>query len=170
MIVADTSALISLTTAELLQTVLKEFDVHTTETVVKELEETAEYNDRSAEAAEQVLRHRKDLTVHGVDELGVESSRIDSGEGSCAVLARETDADFLITDDLRALPELQPLVDAQVATSPIVLKALVKRGTISNGEAEAKLEEMAKARDWLEAPIYRRAQQLFKDWTHGQEQ
>ena len=37
MIVADTSALVSLATANILGVVFEEFDVHTTETVVEEL-------------------------------------------------------------------------------------------------------------------------------------
>lgn len=163
MLVADTSALVSLATADLLPTVLAEFDVHTTETVIAELKDTAEYDDQSGDAARRVLRHREHLTVHTVDELEFESSRIDAGEGSCAVLTRDEAVDFLLTDDLRALPELQSLVAVRVAISPIVLKALVNRGSITRCEARPKLEEMANARDWLEAPIYRRAQQLFED-------
>ena len=163
MLVADTSALVSLATADLLPTVLAEFDVHTTETVMAELEETAEDDDPSGDAARRVLQHRENLTVHTVDDPGFESSRIDAGEGSCAVLTREAAVDFLLTDDLRALPELRSLVAVRVAISPIVLTALVKRGSITHREAQVKLEEMANARDWLAAPIYRRAQQLLED-------
>jgi predicted nucleic acid-binding protein len=163
MLVADTSALVSLASVDLLPTVLTEFDVHTTEAVMAELERTAEYDDPSGEAARRVLQQREHLIVHTVDDLGFESSRIDAGEGSCAVLAQEAAVGFLLTDDLRALPELQSLVAVRVAISPIVLKALVKRGSITQCEARMKLEEMANARDWLEAPIYRIAQQLFED-------
>ena len=163
MLVADTSALVSLATVDLLPTVLAEFDVHTTDTVMAELEGIAEYDDLSGEAARRVLRHREHLTVHTVDDPGFESSRIDTGEGSCAVLIRDEAVDFLLTDDLRALPELQSLVAVRVAISPIVLKALVTRESITRCEARTKLEEMADACDWLEAPIYRRAQQLLED-------
>jgi hypothetical protein len=71
------------------------------------------------------------------------------------------EVDFLITDDLQALPELQELVDSKVAISPIVLKALVKRGVLEPERAEEKLDLIADRRDWLGAPIYRRAKQLF---------
>ena len=98
-----------------------------------------------------------------MDEPGFESSRIDAGEGSCAVLTRDEAVDFLLTNDLRALPELQSLVAVRVAIAPIVLNALVTRGSITRCEARTKLEEMADARDWLAVPIYRRAQQLFED-------
>jgi len=62
-------------------------------------------------------------------------------------------ADFLLTDDPHALPELQAVTDAQVAISTIVLKALVTRGTISTVEAKERLERLAETRDWLGAPI-----------------
>lgn len=162
MIVADTSALISLASAKTLETVLQEFDVHSTETVVRELEETADYDDTSAEASRRVLKQREYLTIHGTEPPGINSSRIDEGEGTCMVLARETEADFLLTDDLRALPELQPLIESNVAISPLVLRALVKRDVLDSETAEEKLDRLASERDWLGAPIYRRAQKFFE--------
>lgn len=163
MIVADTSALISLATADTLHLVLKEFEIHTTETVLEELENTARYDDRHGNAAENVLDHQGQFTIHETEGLETQSARVDDGEGTCAVLVSELDAEFLITDDLRALPELQALTEARVAISPIVLKALVKRGVLTRNEAETRLESIADTRDWLGAPIYRRAQDLFSD-------
>lgn len=162
MIVADTSALVSLATAGLTDVVLSEFDVHTSETVVAELEATAEYDDPHGAAAGRVLDALDRIEVHDVGDEPPESSRIDAGEGSAVVLARESGAQFLLTDDLRALPELQSLVDAEVAISPIVLRALVDRGVLDEDEAVARLDRLADRRDWLGAPIYRRARRLFE--------
>lgn len=161
MIVADASALVSLATAEVSELVFEEFDCHTTETVVEELRSTADYDDTSGVAAQTVPNRKSDLTVHEVDTPAFESSRIDAGEGSCAALTRETDADFLVTDDLRALPELQSLVSSRVAIPPIVLEALVRREVLSREQARAELQRIAEDRDWLESPIYRRAQDLL---------
>lgn len=161
MIAADTSSLISLASIQLLDTVLQEFDVHTTETVVEELEETSEYEDRHGEAADTVLQQMDQITVHQV-KGEFTSSRVDLGEGSCALLTKEIDAEFLITDDLQALPELQTAADAKAAISPIVLKALVQRNELEKAEALDKVEELAENRSWLESPIYRRAQQLLQ--------
>jgi predicted nucleic acid-binding protein len=160
MIVADTSALISLATIDLLETLLAEYDVHTTETVVEELESTADYDDTHGRGAQSVLERVDQIEVHSVD-ASLETSRIDAGEASTATLSNDLDAAFLITDDLRALPELQALVDAQVAISPIVLKALVKRGVLEREAAVEHLERLATERDWLGAPIYRRARSMF---------
>jgi predicted nucleic acid-binding protein len=163
MIVSDTAALISLATADTLELVLAEFDVRTTELVLGELADTAEYDDSHGRAAQDALDARTNLTAHAVGDPEIESARVDGGEASCTALARQADADFLVTDDLRALPELQALTDARVAISPIVLKALVKRGVLDRHEAEERLESMADARDWLGSPIYRRAKHLFKE-------
>jgi len=163
MLVADTSALISLATADTLELVLGEFELHTTETVLAELDATAEYDDGHGNAAQNALDRRASLTVHATGNPSFESARVDDGEASCAALARETDADFLLTDDLRALPELQALTRAEVAISPIVLKALVEREALTRDGATARLESMAETRDWLGAPIYRRARDLFED-------
>ena len=160
MIVADTSALISLASIDLLDTFLIEFDVHTTEHVVEELAETSEYDDHHGDAANAVIDNMDTITLHQV-QGAFTSSRVDDGEGSCALLTTEIEAEFLITDDLRALPELQTVTGSQVAISPIVLKALVKRDVLTQDEALEKLDELAEQRDWLGAPIYRRAKNLF---------
>jgi predicted nucleic acid-binding protein len=161
MIVVDTSSLITLATADVLDLVFEEYDVHTTEAVVQELEETAEYDDSHGEAAQTALEYKDEFTIHEVGFQTFQSSRIDEGEGSCILLTREIDTDFLITDDLRALPELQTITDAKAAISPILLKALVQRGVLEREEALDKLDQVAAERDWLGAPIYRRAKSLF---------
>ncbi|WP_135664271.1 hypothetical protein [Halorhabdus rudnickae] len=161
MIAADTSALLSLASIDRLELLLAEFDMYTTETVATELQETAEYEDTHGRAARLVLDHRGDFTVQRVDGA-IESARIDAGEGSVAVLAREQAAEFLITDDLRALPELQAATDARVAISPIVLRALVDRRMLDHKDALADVEVLAEECDWLGAPIYRRAGRLFE--------
>ncbi|PSQ39401.1 hypothetical protein BRD13_03065 [Halobacteriales archaeon SW_5_70_135] len=160
MIVADTSALVSLASIDLLETFLSEFDVHTTDTVIQELEETASYDDRHGDAAQAVLNNSDRIPTHSAPE-SFTSSRVDRGEGSCAGIANEEGAEFLITDDLRALPELQMVTDSQVAISPIVLKALVQRDVLEQEEAVERLNELAEQRDWLGAPIYRRAKSLL---------
>lgn len=163
MLVADTSALVSLATVECVPLLFQEFEVHTTETVLDELRETAAHDDPHGMAATKVLDHRDRFAIHEVDEELLETSRIDRGEGSCVALANRLSADFLVTDDLRALPELQQLTSTEVAISPIVLKALVNRGVLEQDEARRRLEQLADTRDWFGAPIYRRANRLFDD-------
>ncbi|MFB6183674.1 MAG: hypothetical protein ABEI96_03890 [Haloarculaceae archaeon] len=163
MIVVDTSAFVSITIGDVLTDVVNEYDVHTTEQVFDELNNTADYDDVHGAAADHVLSNSRDVTVHDVDDSGLRTSRIDAGEASCVHLAEQRDADFVITDDLRALPELQQLTDARVAISPILFRALVKRNVLTNREARATVDHVAASRDWLGAPTYRRAQRLFDE-------
>lgn len=163
MIVAVTSALISLAIADRLAVPLAEFDVATTDTVVEELERTAAVDDVHGRAAQAALETIDAVAVHECRPLAARSSRVDEGAASCLALAREREATFLLTDDLRALPELQALTDARVALSPIVLRSLVERGVLAPDEATDRLDALAATRGWLGAPIYRRARRPFDD-------
>lgn len=167
MIVADTSALITLAVADVLELVRSEFDVHTTTVVVSELEETAEYDDAHGAAAEACLDDVDEFHVHEVAETDVTSARVDAGEASCLALARTSETAFLLTDDLQALPELRALTEARVAISPVVMRALIERGALEPGEARQRLESVAETRSWLGAPIYWRARSLFSDRKTG---
>lgn len=162
MIVVDTSAFISLAVGDALEPVLHEFEVVTTQAVRRELEATADYDDRHGTGATTALDAVAAFSVVEAEGAAFETSRIDAGEASCVAVTRTHDADFLVTDDYRALPELQELVDAEVVLSPIVLRALVKREVWSDGQAKTAFESIAEGRDWLGAPIYRYAHQLFE--------
>jgi predicted nucleic acid-binding protein len=161
MIVIDTSALVSLAVGNALEPTLGEFDAVTTQSVRGELEATAEYDDRHGKAAAAVLDAEDAFTIVKSQGEEFETSRIDAGEASCVAVTRAHGAPFLVTDDYRALPELQVLVDAEVVLSPIVLRALVKRGSWSEQQAKTAFKTIAEERDWLGAPIYRYARQLF---------
>lgn len=161
MLVIDTSAFLSLASINILETVLKEYDIHTTETVLEELEETSDYDDVHAESAQKVIELSTKFEVNNVETRDFNSSRIDKGEYSCAVLANKLETEFILTDDFRALPELKSLVDCQVAISPIMLKALVKKGKLTEKEAKQKLDQLAENRNWIGSPIYRHAKNMF---------
>lgn len=163
MIVVDTSAFVSLGIAEVLRAVLDEYDVHTTREVIGELETTAEYDDVHGAGADRALDGREAVTVHDVDGPEMQTSRVDEGEATCVRVAQTLDTAFLVTDDLRALPELQRLTEARVVISPILLRALVKRGVLTDEVARNRLDDLAESRDWHGAPIYRRAQRLFEE-------
>ena len=162
MIVVDTSAFVSLAVGDVIETVVEEFEVVTTQTVWTELDATAAYDDVHGWGAEAVQSVGEQVQVLDVDGGAYVTSRIDEGEASCVAAVDETEAAFLITDDYRALPELQALVGAEVALSPIVLRALVKRGVLTEAEARGVVDAIAKQRDWLGAPINRYARQLFE--------
>lgn len=120
-----------------------------------------DYNDRHGDGAATILSAKDRVKI--VEATGDEfvTNRIDDGEASCIAAARELDAEFPITNDYRALPELQQLVDTEVALSPILFRVLVQRDALSETEAKAAFEAIAEGRDWLGAPIYWYAGQLF---------
>ncbi|ATW89848.1 hypothetical protein halTADL_3146 [Halohasta litchfieldiae] len=162
MLVVDTSAFISLAVGGVLDSVLGEYEIVTTQAVWSELEDTAAYDDVHGAGAAKVLSVQDQVAVLESTGEAFVTSRIDDGEASCVAAAAETEAAFLITDDYRALPELQELVDCEVALSPIVLRALIKREVLTEDEAMEAFETIAEQRDWLGAPINRYARQLFE--------
>jgi len=68
----------------------------------------------------------------------------------------------LLTDDFRALGEIEKQIGEMVVLSPIILKVLTLRGIIDKRQALTKLDEMAERRDWLGRPIYRYAKKYFE--------
>ncbi|MFW6142050.1 MAG: hypothetical protein ACOC53_05765 [Candidatus Saliniplasma sp.] len=164
MLILDTSAFISLGICGCVEILLDEFDIHTSCAVIDELKDMSGYNDLEADVAERWLEKKDLLNVHDIGKAGeFDHKKIDRGKGSCAVLARKMNAKFLITDDIRALPLLKNIASTKVAISPIVMKALVKRGLLSDDEAKNKLEKLIDKRDWFETPIYERSLELFED-------
>ena len=122
-----------------------------------------EYEDKEGKIAESVLQNDDKITIHDVGEEGSFKHRnIDKGEGSCAILARKIKADFLVTDDVRALPYLKNISRTKVVFSPIVLKALVHKNILSEKEAKDKVKILIESRDWFETPIYERSLELFE--------
>lgn len=163
MLAVDTSAFVSLAVGEVFTPTVEEFEIATTQAVLEELEQTGQYDDRHGTAASTVVEQRDAFTILSTDPETFTTSRIDRGEASCVVATRELDATFLVTDDYRALPELQELVTADVVLSPVVIRALSKREAISDEAAQAAFDSIAEDRDWLGAPIYRYAKTLFDD-------
>ena len=163
MLVVDTSAFVSLAVGGVFTPTTEAFEIATTREVLDELEQTGQYDDRHGTAAAAVLEHRDDFTMLSTDPEAFTTSRIDRGEASCVVATHELDVTCLVTDDFRALPELQELITADVVLSPIVIRALSKQAAISDEAAQAAFDTIAEDRDWLGAPIYRYAKTLFDE-------
>lgn len=94
MIVVDSSSFITLSAAEPLYTISDEYDSHTTETVLQELEATAEDDDVHADAAQTVIDHLDQFTVHQVTEQGFHSSRVDKGKTAVEYVAENLTPTF----------------------------------------------------------------------------
>ncbi|RRJ33111.1 hypothetical protein EIK79_03540 [Halocatena pleomorpha] len=162
MVVVDTSAFVSIAVGDCLELVFSEFDITTTTRVVDELKNTAAYDDPHGRGATAVLERMDHVTVRDVTAPELLSNRIDTGEASCIAVVRNTNASILVTDDFRALPELEALVETDVVLSPVLLRSLCDRGVLTESEVRSALETIATERDWLGAPIYRYARSLFE--------
>lgn len=162
MVVVDTSAFVSIAVGDFFELVVEEFDIITTRDVVDELENTAAYDDPHGRSATAVLERVDQITVIEVSTPELLSNRIDTGEASCVGAVRDTNASVLVTDDFRALPELEALVEADIVLSPVLLRNLCDRDVLTETEARTALETMATERDWLGAPIHRYARALFE--------
>ncbi len=161
-LVADASALVSLASVSLLPLVLNEFNVVVSDVVAQELREMSTYADLYGTAANEVLMNIDRIQVKKtLNYQRFKTSRIDAGEASCMEIIESREQDYLLTDDFRALGEIEKLIGDRVVLSPIILKVLVIRGRIDKHQALTKLDEMAEKRDWLGRPIYKYAKRYF---------
>lgn len=161
LIVADTSALVSLgtvanATSNPLDVLLELHDVVVPEQVIDELAETASYDDISAEAARSVLDRRSALGVRSV-ELD-ETFPLDDGENAAVTLANDIGAAQLLCDEFNRLALVHAsLVETRLVTTPLLLTAFVRNGVLPPAAGEAFLAEMSEARSWSENSYVKRA-------------
>ena len=128
-LVADASALVSLASVSLLSLVLSEFIVVVSDVVVRELKEVSTYTNTYGNAANEVLRNIDRIKVKKASNYQrFKTSRIDAGEASCMEIIESGEQDYLLTDDFRALGEIEKQIGEKVVLSPIILKVLVIRG------------------------------------------
>jgi len=161
LIVADTSALVSLGTVtdaspSPLDYLLDSHNVVIPERVVDELTETASYDDTSGEAAQSILDRRSAFEVCSV-ELD-ETFPLDDGENAAVTLANEINAVQLLCDEFNRLALIHAsLAETRLVTTPIVLTALVRNDAISPDAADKFLAEMSDARSWSSNSYVERA-------------
>ena len=165
MIVTDATALASLGRADLLGPTLDAFGVRTTPSSVERLERTCAFHGPSGEGARAAMDLLDQFVVRGEARSGLETSRVDAAQGSCAALAGGLEADALVTDDLLALPELTRFVPCAVVPTPVVLSALVRRGALAPGDARFRLEDLVVRPRWLAGPVRRRVGSSFEAAT-----
>lgn len=165
-LVADTSALVSLaitddTRRTVLPLLLDGYDVTVPTQVIGELADIAEYDDTHGTAARAVLESRDRLTVCET-EIDPEFP-LDEGENAAIQLANRTGADFFYCDEYNQLALIHASVtDAQLVTTPRLLKAFVVHDDLSEEEAKTLLEEIADQRSWDGNAYVHQASQLFE--------
>jgi predicted nucleic acid-binding protein len=158
-IVADTSALLSIASApSVLDTVFDEYDVLVPREVVDELEETAEYDDETARAADVVMSRLNDDAVREA-ELNTDFP-LDEGENAAVSLANEKDADLFLCDEFNRIGLIHAsLTDVRLVTTPKLLEVLVHKDALSEEEAIEALDDMTEARSWKGNSYVQRARE-----------
>lgn len=152
LIVADTSALVSLGTVAThrkspLGIVLDTYQVCIPERVVSELQETASYDDRSGDAAQAVLDRRSAFSVRAAN-LDADFP-LDDGENAAVTLANDLDATQFLCDEFNQLALVHAsLADTRLVTTPTLLTALVRNEHLAPAVAEELLSKMSDARSW----------------------
>lgn len=152
LVVADTSALVSLGTVAVherspLDSLLDVHEVVVPEQVVSELGETASFEDASGEAAGAVLDRLPKVDVQATD-LDADVP-LDDGENAAVILANDLDATQLLCDEFNSIAIVHAtLATTRLVTTPTLLTAFVRNELLTPTEAEALLETMSEARSW----------------------
>lgn len=137
--VLDTSALLSLEAANLLNTILENFECKTTTAVKQELQQFAKYSDILGSLAKKILT-RKISYLHALGN---------NTDDTLITLSNQEHA-CLITDDVK----LSWHSNIQSEFSVYFLTALIKKKKISHKKAEESLEQMRVIRNWQSNIIY----------------
>jgi len=149
-ILADTSALISLEIKGLVSQASKLVRFIISTAVYDELSGIAKFEDVHGRSAKDLLRLIEDgcIAVKSVSPLPEHLNNIDIGEAEILSLAGTCKCDYVITDDVRALPYMKSVAEVRVLTSVFVIRLLYDTGVLSRKDALNSIKEIAASRDW----------------------
>lgn len=162
-IVADTSALISLAITDMFRFV-DGIDFKITKEVHNELNLIKNYRDKDGYNASRVIRNLKEwnigvLNIKDKAKLNdlIKDPVIDKGEAESLILALENKIEWLITDDLKSIKILDKHSDGKVKIrlSILIPIALYNAEKISRKQAKQAVIQIGKYRKWNE--------ELFKE-------
>ncbi|MEA1864314.1 MAG: hypothetical protein U9N46_03830 [Euryarchaeota archaeon] len=149
-ILADTSALVSLEIKGLVSQALKLVQFIISKAVYDELCGIAKFEDVHGRSAKDLLRLVEDgvIAVKSVFLIPEHLNNIDIGEAEILSLAGTCKCDYVITDDVRALPYMKSVAEVKVLTSAFVIRLLYDAGVLSREDALSSIKEIAASRDW----------------------
>lgn len=164
-ILADTSALVSLEIKHLVALSSKIIQFYISDVVLSELKEIAEFDDVHGRSAKDVLC----LVDSGIIAVRYVSARkeylenIDIGEAEILTLAESGEYDYMITDDVRALPYIKSITKVKVLTSAFVIRLLYDLKLLSRDEALNSIKEISASRDWYGGILETISYKYFED-------
>jgi len=160
-LVFDTSALISLEVANLMNKASESFHVFIPKKVEEELKEVAKYGDVHGKAANRILKIER-IGIREVGDISRHVIYIDEGEAEALELAKEIEADYLICDDYESFWYLTENFEKTVF-SVFVVRCLCEKGIISIEKGWNFVEMIRERRTWGDNIIYRTAKALWSD-------
>ncbi len=147
----DTAALVSLGHTGLVDTIIENYDILISKSVLEELEEIGARDDLDAEAARVWLDRSSDLNMMNLDKK-------DSAEDELFEVCREKDLE-LFTDDIKAVKTFKDDIDCLFSVHIVYL--LYKKDLISKEKALFALDKMKTNRDWKQNIIAVTGKTLF---------
>jgi len=159
-IAVDTAALISLVHGDILDLVLSQFKVIVSNIIIEELKRVMKFKDPDGRAAKKILSKKNELEIQEVTKNELDkflSARVDPGEASCIMIAKKRDVKVLISDDFKAMAELEyysKKYNFKVGLCSALIKTLMLRKKLKKGEAIKIFERIGNRRNWIGRPIY----------------
>lgn len=150
----DTCSLIALHYSGYLEITIENLNLIITKKIYSELEEVGTFSDDDGSAAREVL---KLISKTSILEIQPKST----GEEELIEVALQNKCDFIVSDDIRAIPKLKK-ANFPIIFSTHLLYYLYRAGIISKDEGLIALEKMRNKRSWKENLIYIAGVQLFK--------
>jgi len=149
-ILADTSALVSIEIKHLVALASRFIQFSISTGVYKELKEIAEFDDMHGRSARDVLKLIENgiICVKTVQVRKEHAENIDMGEAEILTLAESDEYDYIITDDVKALPYIKSKAKVKVLTSVFVIRLLYDLNILTRQEALNSIKEIAAYRDW----------------------
>ena len=148
--ILDTSALISLGSINILEQVLKLFSITTTNSVLKELEEFAKYDDKYGKIAKNVLKLKSKFVIESC-EIKESIKYVESTDNELYNLALKKKLP-LVTDETKLVHHSRHKIEVYFTTVFLVL--LTEAKYFTKKEALDKLEELRNIRNWRGNIIY----------------
>lgn len=90
---------------------------------------------------------------------------IDLGEAEILTLSESGEYDYIITDDVKALPYIKSVANVKVFTSVFIIRLLYDINVVSREEALNSIKEISASRDWYGGMLETISNQFFEDWS-----
>jgi len=164
-ILADTSALVSLEIKHLITLASKLIQFSISIRVYEELKEISKFDDVHGISARDVLGLVVGgiITVKFVEVKKEHAENIDMGEAEILTLAESGEYDYIITDDVKAIPYMKSVARVKVLTSVFVIRLLYDLNILSRKDALDSIKEISASRDWYGGVLETISYKYFDD-------